>query len=116
MVVNCVLPFFHALAVYKGDETLERLCLTIYRGLPRLQENEITREMWQQLSYPLALTVGSKTRKTHREGDSGWERWTQTVTVDDRCSPADPRGRLDMLWREVCATPGGNKVCFTSTS
>lgn len=54
MVVNCVLPFLHALAEGRGDTQLAQLSLGFYQGFPRLQENELTREMRQQLfSYLL---------------------------------------------------------------
>jgi hypothetical protein len=45
MVVNCVMPFLHAWAKRGDDRVLEELCLDGYRRFPRLQENEITREM-----------------------------------------------------------------------
>ena len=99
MAVNCVLPFFHALADFRGDETLERLCLRVYRGLPRLQENEITREMWGQLSYPLVGTGGGEAREAYVELASGWERLPQAV--DDGGSPAEPSGRVEGLRKEV---------------
>jgi hypothetical protein len=53
MVVNCVLPFLHGLARLRGDGELARLSLEAYRACPRLQENEITREMGCLLSEPL---------------------------------------------------------------
>ena len=49
MVVNCALPFLHALARIEGDTELEGLCLRIFHSYPKLQENELTREMRQQL-------------------------------------------------------------------
>ena len=45
MTVNCVLPFIHAWARSGGNRELEELALEEYRRFPRLQENEITREM-----------------------------------------------------------------------
>ena len=45
MAVNCVLPFVHALAQQRWDERLALLSMELYHRMPRLQENEITREM-----------------------------------------------------------------------
>ena len=53
MVVNCVLPFIHAWARSRGDRELEEQSLEEYRRLPRLQENEITREMGRLASEGL---------------------------------------------------------------
>jgi hypothetical protein len=47
--VNGVLPFFHCLATREGDGRLADASLRLYRSSPRLQENELTREMRQQL-------------------------------------------------------------------
>ena len=49
MAVNCVLPFLHSHAQLKGDAALETMALDLFHLCPRLQENEITREMRQQL-------------------------------------------------------------------
>ena len=45
MTVNCVLPFLHGWAGRRGDRALEEMSLEAYRSFPKLQENEITREM-----------------------------------------------------------------------
>ena len=49
MAVNCVLPFLHAMARLEGDAQLEQLASEVYWKIPRLQENELTQEMAQQL-------------------------------------------------------------------
>ena len=48
MAVNCVLPLLHASALLHGDADLALVSLEVYRRFPKLQENELTREMrWQ---------------------------------------------------------------------
>ena len=59
MMVNCVMPFLygwakHGWASRGGDEELQELSLESYRRSPRLQENEITREMAHLASQGLA--------------------------------------------------------------
>ena len=49
MAVNCVLPFLHAIGRVNGDYRLMEIAFRLYRSSPRLQENELTREMRQQL-------------------------------------------------------------------
>ena len=49
IVVNVVLPFFHAYSVVIKDHTLARMCIEGYRGFPRLSDNEILREMRKML-------------------------------------------------------------------
>ena len=49
MVVNCVLPYLHAMAGLQGDVRLACLSTKLYHEFPRLQENELTREMRRQL-------------------------------------------------------------------
>ena len=53
MVVNCVLPLLYVLGGYRGQGELAERCLEMYRAYPRLQENELTREMARQLVLPL---------------------------------------------------------------
>ena len=45
MAINVVLPLLHAWGLSEGDAALAGSCLRLYRGAPRLAENEITREM-----------------------------------------------------------------------
>ena len=45
IVVNVVLPLFHARAAAAADEAIAGSCLRLYQGLPRLEENELSREM-----------------------------------------------------------------------
>ncbi len=45
MVVSVVLPFTHAWAELAGDRPLRTLSLELFRGFPRLADNEVTREM-----------------------------------------------------------------------
>ena len=54
MAVNCVLPFAHALSRLERDGRLGRLSLGVYHEHPKLQENELTREMARQLFGRLA--------------------------------------------------------------
>jgi hypothetical protein len=49
MSVNCALTFTHALARLRGDTQLEEMSRDIYRRFPKLQDNELTREMLGQL-------------------------------------------------------------------
>ena len=49
MAVNAVLTFFYALSILKDDAQISSLCLKLYRNYPRLQHNEVTKEMAQQL-------------------------------------------------------------------
>ena len=50
MAASVVLPFLHALAGIRRDLSLRRECLELYRGFPRLEDNEVTREMKRLLS------------------------------------------------------------------
>ena len=96
MVVNCALPFLHALARIEGDNELAELCSRIFHSYPKLQENELTREMRQQLlSQPLRA-------KGTGPGDGGTEDWQWVVSSARRqqglihlhhliTSPAAPR-------------------------
>ena len=59
MVANCVLPFLHALALARGDGSLAVGCIQGYHDLPRLQENEVTREMKKLLMWGLPQESGS---------------------------------------------------------
>ena len=49
LAVNVVLPFAHALACSRDDSTLAQAALSLYHKYPKLQENEVTREMAEQL-------------------------------------------------------------------
>ena len=51
MAVNVVLPFCHAIAKGYGEEG-EAAALALYKKFGKLQENEITREMGDQLLMP----------------------------------------------------------------
>ena len=60
IVVNVVLPLFHARAVMVQDKTLAARCLYLGERGPRLEENELTREMAALLDLPdRHITVGS---------------------------------------------------------
>ena len=60
MAVNCVLPFFHSLSRKRGESEVAQRALELYRGFPRLQENELTREMWEQLFRPMPEAFGGE--------------------------------------------------------
>ena len=49
IAVNVVLPFHHALAEYRGDDGSAIRCIQMFRRFPKLQPNEVTREMEEQL-------------------------------------------------------------------
>ena len=50
--VNGVLPFFHALGTLRGDDELRFCCVNLFHSYPRLQSNEVTKEMAQRLLKP----------------------------------------------------------------
>ena len=52
IVVNVVLPFFHAWASTERDAALATCCLNLAQAAPRLEENELTREMATLLDLP----------------------------------------------------------------
>ena len=52
LAVNVVLPFLHALAVKACHPGAGEAHLDLYRRFPKLQENELTREMARQLLPP----------------------------------------------------------------
>ena len=77
MAVNCVFPFLHALAEIKGDARLARSSLQGYCMAPKLEENEITREMRRQLFSRLSTANGEGSKAEGAESDGvqrGWER------------------------------------------
>ena len=49
MAVNAVLPFLHAYAGARRDPELAGRSIDVYHGLPKLEENEVTREMRRRL-------------------------------------------------------------------
>ena len=53
MAVNVVLPFIHAYASLGGASALQNTCVKLYRGFPKLEENEVTREMRRRLGTRL---------------------------------------------------------------
>ena len=69
MVANCILPFFHALAQWQGDSQLVRISLEVYRSLPRLQENELTREMLSLLTSGMARDDGDSGCRASQDKD-----------------------------------------------
>lgn len=56
MVVNVVLPFMHAYAGIRGAHDTSRRCIELHRRFPRLEDNEVTREM----ARLLGLEAGAK--------------------------------------------------------
>ena len=74
MAVNCVLPFVHALAQLKGDGQLAQLSLKLYHALPRLQENELTREMGQMLFSDLGTAESSGPPRRAVEAEGTWRK------------------------------------------
>ena len=60
IVVNVVLPLLHAGAVAERKTAMAMACLRLAKGAPRLEENEITREMADLLRLPArVITVGA---------------------------------------------------------
>ena len=88
MAVNCVLPFVHALAQLKGDGQLAHLSLKLYHVLPRLQENELTRETGDVLfsDQGIAEAGGPPRRAVGAEG-----AWRKVV-----CSARRQQGLLHL--------------------
>lgn len=70
MAVNCVLPFLHALGRMSDDYPLAEAALELYRRFPKLQGNEITKEMWHRLFAP--LRNAHSTNPPYSEA-KGWE-------------------------------------------
>ena len=50
IAVNAALPFVHALAAVRRDTALRDAALALYRSAPRLEDNDVTREMRAVLS------------------------------------------------------------------
>jgi hypothetical protein len=61
ILINIVLPALWHYGRQAGDAHLQNLVQEVYGGFPRLQENQITRAMRQQLSqqYPVSRTVAA---------------------------------------------------------
>ena len=65
-----MLPLLHALGQLRGDPALEGRSLEVYRRFPKLQENELTREMYRQLFFhvePSHTSYGASARGKGRE-------------------------------------------------
>ena len=73
MGVNCVSPFLHALGRIGGDEELTQLSPKAYHDSPRLQENELTREMQQQLLSHLPATGVGDSERPDDDDQQGWD-------------------------------------------
>jgi hypothetical protein len=67
MAVNVVLPFLHAYAALEDSSALRRSCVDLYRGFPKLDENEATREM--------RLLLGARLKKPVRAVPTGSRDW-----------------------------------------
>ena len=52
LAVNAALPFMHGLAAVQGKTDGAKTALELYSRFPKLQENELTREMAAQLIDP----------------------------------------------------------------
>ena len=68
MAVNCVLPYVHALGRRTGDSQLSQSSLELYRRFPRLQENEVTREMGSILLSQLPRGDSTDGGETYPKG------------------------------------------------
>jgi hypothetical protein len=74
MAVNCVFPFLHALAQLGGDAHLAGSALEGYYMAPKLDENEITREMRPQLFSRLETVDGEGSKADGHGPRRSWER------------------------------------------
>lgn len=63
LAVNVVLPFCHGLAAGRGDENSGSAYLELYRRFGRLQDNELTREMADELMKPAWRRVSHTARR-----------------------------------------------------
>ncbi len=63
LAVNVVLPFCHGLAAGRGDEHSGSAYLGLYRRFGRLQDNELTREMADELMEPAWRQVSNTARR-----------------------------------------------------
>jgi hypothetical protein len=63
MAVNAVLPLFHALATERKETELAIHCLSLYQRFSRLQDNELTQEMAEQLTEPTWRKVINNARR-----------------------------------------------------
>ena len=65
MAVNVVLPFLHACAGIQKASDLGASCVGLYRAFPRLQDNEITREMARLLDQgrPRKIVTGARRQR-----------------------------------------------------
>lgn len=64
MAVNVVLPFLHAYAGQAKNRALRDRCIALYNDFPRLEENEVTREMRRLLGIvPSDRTVTGARRQ-----------------------------------------------------
>ena len=79
MAVNCVLPFLHALAQLNPDSQLSATSLQVYRSMPALQENELTREMRRCLLAEIPNKGGNNPGQRNEEGERGPEKLVLTA-------------------------------------
>ena len=63
LVINAVLPFLHAYSELRRSPALGRRCIEIYHAFPKLEDNEITREMKRLLELEAKATEGSGARR-----------------------------------------------------
>ena len=63
LAVNVVLPFFHALSASMGDRDSGTACLGAYQRFGKLQDNELTREMADELMEPAWHKVPNTARR-----------------------------------------------------
>ena len=63
LAVNVALPFMHGLAARRRQPSAGESCLETYSRFPKLQENELTREMAEQLIDPAWTGVAATARR-----------------------------------------------------
>ena len=79
MAVNCVLPFLHALAQLRGNRRVEAAAFEVFQEFPKLQENELTREMSRQLFDPLSRKTLDDAGSIPPSNDRSWARFVRNA-------------------------------------
>ena len=85
MAVNHVLPFFHAWSVLVEGGSLAEDALRLYFRMPRLADNEMTREMASLLGIENRLLKGAVAQQ-------GLIQMYQEMLDDDRVGAVRERG------------------------
>ena len=107
LVVNVILPGLHAWGRLKSDLSLVDTCDTLYRGAPRLAENEITREMEQLLGLQNTAQVKGAMRQ------QGLHHLYQVILDTSKAPrPASNRGVRDLPSPYTASPAPSVRICF----